>query len=97
MLDLISSGHLTQADWEGVIYAAIIEQVPQVARAFLRIMGASAIHAALNISHQHQVGLPIDWHEELKEHTSAAAEWLRSHSDVSLSVLLTLTQDLNPL
>jgi GTPase-associated protein 1, N-terminal domain type 1 len=96
LLDLISGSHLTQPDWEEIMYAAIQARVPQIARSFVRIMGVSAVHAALNICQQYSAILPEDWNSLLGEQTPTVAEWLRSHPDAGSSLLRKLAQNLSP-
>jgi len=74
LLDLISGSHLAQADWEDIMHAAVQARVPQLARSFVRILGVSAVHAALNISQQYSVNLPADWNSVFWEQTPTVAE-----------------------
>jgi hypothetical protein len=96
VLDLISTSHLSQPNWEEIMNAAVQAGAPQLARAFVRMLGVSAVQSALNISQQHTINLPNDWDSVLGEHTPAVAEWLRSQPDAQISLLSTLATDLNP-
>jgi len=96
VLDLISSSHLSQPDWEEIMHAAVEARVPQVARSFVRILGVSAVQAALNICQQFSVNLPNDWNSVFWEQTPTVAEWLRSQSGAKESLLSELAQNLNP-
>jgi hypothetical protein len=96
VLDLISSSHLSQPDWEEVMHAAVEAAVPQIARSFVRILGVSAVQAALNICQQFSVNLPSDWNLVFWEQTPTVAEWLRSQSGAKVSLLSELAQNLNP-
>jgi hypothetical protein len=97
LLDLISTSHLTQSDWEDVMHGAVLARVPGTARAFVRIMGVPAVHTALNICQHDSIALPDDWNFVFGEQTPAVAEWLRSQPGVNVSLLQMLAQDLNPL
>jgi hypothetical protein len=96
VLDLISSSHLSQPDWEEIMHAAVEARVPQIARSFVRILGVSAVQAALNICHQFSVTLPSDWSSVFWEQTPTVAEWLRSQSGAKISLLCELASNLNP-
>ena len=96
VLDLISSSHLSQPEWEEIMHAAVEARVPYIARSFVRILGVSAVQAALNISQQYSVNLPSDWNSVFGEQTSTVAEWLRSQPDAKLSLLSILAENLNP-
>jgi hypothetical protein len=96
VLDLISTSHLSQPDWEDIMNAAVQARAPQLARSFVRVLGVSAVQSALNISQQHTINLPNDWDSVLGEHTPAVAEWLRSRPDAQVSLLSTLAKDLSP-
>lgn len=96
VLDLLSGSHLSQTDWDAIMSAAVQADVPQTARAFLKIMGGAAVPAALNIAQRSGVLLPSDWNAVLGEQTPSVANWLRTHPDVNITLLDFLTQDLNP-
>jgi hypothetical protein len=96
VLDLISTSHLSQPDWEGILNAAVQAGAPQLARSFVRVLGVSAVQSALNTSQQHSINLPPDWDSVLGDNTPAVAEWLRSQPDAKIALLSTLANDLNP-
>ena len=96
VLDLISSSDLSQPDWEEIMHAAVEARVPQIARSFVRILGVSAVQAALNICQQFSVNLPSDWNSVFWEQTPTVAEWLRSQSGAKVSLLSELAPNLNP-
>jgi hypothetical protein len=98
LLDLLRSCSLTQDSWTRITRAAVAARVPNVAPAFVRIVGASAIRAALDWAAEHNSATEMgqDWHEEFGNQSATVADWLKHFDEPPVRILTALTSDLNP-
>jgi len=98
LLDLLASCNLAQDDWNRITRAAVEAHIPNVAAAFVRIVGASAVRTALEWAKERNSVAEIgrDWHQEFGNQSATVAEWLRHIPSPSPQILGDLTADLSP-
>jgi len=98
LLDLLAPCNLAQDDWNRITRAAIEAHIPNVAAAFVKIVGASAVRTALEWAKERDSLAEIgsDWHQEFGNQSATVAEWLRHIPSPSPRILRDLTSDLSP-
>jgi hypothetical protein len=98
LLDLLASCNLAQDDWNRITHAAVEARIPNVAGAFVRIVGASAVRTALEWAKERGSVAEIapDWRKEFGNQSATVAEWLRHIPSPPPGMLRDLTSDLSP-
>lgn len=96
LVDLLAAAHLTSADWDSIIRATIVAEVPNIAEPLVRSVGSVALISVLEVMQSSSCNIPLDWHQQIERHSTAVAEWLRAKPRIADSILRVLTEDLNP-